>query len=181
MGMRKLTHNEIVARQNFKAQESRLPLCVVVSDIRSLYNVGSIFRTGDGVGVEKLWLCGITGYPPQAQIAKVALEAENHVAWEYRKDARKLLAELKGKGFTIVLLEQMGESIPYEDFEPDGPVCLVVGNEIGGISDAIIDLCDVAVEIDMAGVKNSLNAAVAFGIVAYHIRNCLKTRKYSHK
>src|SRR3990167_3686618 len=104
--MRKLTHQEIGARQNVLAQGLKIPLCVVVNDIRSLYNVGSIFRTCDGLGVEKLWLCGISGYPPQAEIAKVALGAEERVPWEYRKDAAKLLAELKRQKYQIVLLEQ---------------------------------------------------------------------------
>lgn len=168
--MRKLDHAEIVERQVKKADQARLPFCVVLNSIRSLYNVGTIFRTADGIGVEKLWLCGITGYPPQSGIAKTALGAEENVPWEYRKDILTLLRELKAKGYQIVLLEQMSGSVAHEEFNPSAPVCLVVGNEVSGISDELVTLCDQAVEIAMDGIKNSLNVGVAFGIIGYHIR-----------
>ena len=93
--MRKLTHEEIVLRQSSKLNSPKLPLCVVLNNIRSLHNVGSIFRTADGAGVEKIWLCGITGYPPQGGIAKASLGAEDHVPWEYRENGSMLLQELK--------------------------------------------------------------------------------------
>lgn len=178
--LRKLTHQEIVDKQMRKLQQGRLPFCVVLNNIRSLYNVGSIFRTGDGVGVEKIWLCGITGRPPHSQISKTALGAENFVAWEYREDACVLLRELKKAGYKIVLLEQMEGSIPCEAFAPfpEAKVCLVVGNEIDGISDQMISCADTALEIGMAGVKNSLNVAVAFGIAAYQIRRSLRRRNF---
>ncbi len=171
--MRKLVHEEIVHRQSKKAAVPRLPLCVVLNNIRSLYNVGSVFRTADGIGIEKLWLCGITGYPPQSGIAKTALGAEENVPWEYRKEILPLLRELKDKGYQIVLLEQIQGSVAHDQFVPKGPVCLVVGNEINGISDELTSMCDCAVEIDMAGIKNSLNVAVAFGIIGYHIRSSI--------
>jgi len=172
--MRKLTHEEIVTRQVKKADLPRLPVCVVLNNIRSLYNVGTIFRTADGAGIEKLWLCGITGYPPQGGIAKTALGAEDHVAWEYREDILGLLKELKAKGYQIVLLEQMEGSVLHDAFKPKAPVCLVVGNEIDGISEALQSVCDAAVEIEMDGIKNSLNVAVAFGIAVYQLRAQLK-------
>ncbi len=172
--MRKLTHEEIIARQAHKMGEQRLPFCVVLNDIRSLHNVGAIFRTADGVGIEKVWLCGCTGYPPQGGIAKIALGAEDHVPWEYRKDCLPLLRELKNKGYQIVLLEQMQGSISHDAFKPKAPVCLVLGNEVTGVNEELLALCSAAVEIDMAGIKNSLNVAVAFGITAYQIRSCLK-------
>jgi tRNA G18 (ribose-2'-O)-methylase SpoU len=174
--MRKLSHPELVARQKVRQTEPKLPFCVVLNDIRSLYNVGSIFRTADGVGVEKLWICGITGHPPDTQISKTALGAENEVPWEYRRDAFALLQELKARGYQMVFLEQLAESISYHDYRPSGPVCLVVGNEICGVSGKLISLCDQALEIEMAGAKNSLNVTVAFGVVAYHFRHCLKDR-----
>ena len=174
--MHKLSHKEIVERQQARMQQPRIPLTIVLNNIRSLYNVGSIFRTADGAGVEKIWLCGITGFPPQAQLAKTALGAEDRVLWEHSEDALSVIRDLKKKGFQVVLLEQMEGSLDYHAFVPQGPVCLVVGNEISGISDEIIQLCDAAIEIEMDGVKNSLNVAVAFGIVTYHIRCCLKTR-----
>jgi tRNA G18 (ribose-2'-O)-methylase SpoU len=166
--MRKLTHQEIVARQEQKSREARLPFTVVLNNIRSLYNVGSIFRTADGAGVEKIWLCGYTGYPPQSQIAKTALGAEQRVPWEHHQDAVVVIQQLKKQGYTIVLLEQLDQSIEYHQFVPPGPVCLVVGNEIEGISEGLLPYCDCALEIAMSGVKNSLNVAVAFGIIAYH-------------
>lgn len=175
--MRKLVHQEIVSRQVKKSAQTRLPFCVVLNNIRSLYNVGAIFRTADGIGIEKLWLCGITGYPPQSGIAKTALGAEENVIWEYRKDILSLLRELKTQGYQIVLLEQIKGSVVHDEFIPERPVCLVVGNEINGISDDLIALCDQAVEIDMAGIKNSLNVAVAFGIIGYHIRSQLQSKR----
>ncbi|MBN1870635.1 MAG: RNA methyltransferase [Candidatus Omnitrophica bacterium] len=174
--MRKLTHEEIVARQTERLQEPRLPFVVVLNNIRSLYNVGSIFRTCDGAGVGKVWICGITGRPPNTRIAKTALDAQEHIPWEYREDIHELFQELKAEGFQIVMLEQTEQSCPYNEFKPKAPVCLVVGNEIEGISQDISSYCDTAIEIEMAGVKNSLNVAVAFGIIAYHFRNCLKIK-----
>ena len=107
--MRKLTHEEIVSRQVKRAGSPRLPLCVVLNNIRSLHNVGTIFRTADGAGVEKIWLCGITGYPPQGGIAKTALGAEDHVPWEYREDILGLIKELKNLG---VRVSRIGLGIP---------------------------------------------------------------------
>jgi len=171
--MRKLTHEELLLRQEEVCAHARLPFHVVLNNIRSLHNVGSIFRTCDGAGVGKLWLCGITGYPPRAQIKKTALGADETVPWEYRQEACTLLDELKKQGFQIVLLEHTSRSRVYQDFTPKSPVCLVVGNETEGISDDVVDHCDNAIEIEMAGQKNSLNVSVAFGIVAYHMRNRL--------
>src|SRR5476651_1987146 len=114
--MRKLSHEEIVSRQTGLLGQSRLPFCVVLNNIRSLHNVGSIFRSADGAGVEKIWLCGITGYPPQSGIAKTALGAEDHVPWEYREDGLALLKDLKSKGYQIVLLEQMQNAVAYDQF-----------------------------------------------------------------
>jgi tRNA G18 (ribose-2'-O)-methylase SpoU len=171
--MRKLTHDEIVARQNQYSHKGPIPLTVVLNNIRSLYNVGSIFRTADGAGVEKIWICGITGYPPNQQISKTALGAENRIPWEHHLEAAQVLREMKAKGYTIVMLEQMENSIPYHRYVPTGPTCLVIGNEITGISDEIVELTDEAVEIDMAGLKNSLNVSVAFGIAVYQLRRHL--------
>jgi len=174
--MRKLTHQEVVDRQKEKCKEARLPFVVLLNNIRSLYNVGSIFRTADGAGVEKIWICGITGHPPNNQITKTALGAEEHVAWEYREDACSVLEELKAKNYQIILLEQTQGSCAYDSVDLRTPVCLVVGNEIEGASPDILDDCDKAIEIEMAGIKNSLNVAVAFGVIAYHFRSCLKEK-----
>ena len=172
--MDKLTHQELVERQKNQSV-SKFPFTVILNNIRSLYNVGSIFRTCDGVGVEKLWLCGITGTPDsdRERIEKTALGAEKTVPWEHSWDILPVVRNLKKNGYQIVLLEQTKQSIPYQEFEPKSPVCLVLGNEIDGISDELLALSDAAVEIEMAGAKNSLNVTVAFGVVAYHIRNRL--------
>ena len=172
--IRKLSHEEIVSRQVKNAECPRLPLCVVLNNIRSLHNVGTIFRTADGAGIEKLWLCGITGYPPQSGIAKTALGAQEHVPWEYREDVLGLVKELKTQGYQIVLLEQMQGSVAHDKFNPKSPVCLVVGNEITGTEQALESLSDAAIEIEMDGIKNSLNVAVAFGIAVYQLRGQLK-------
>ncbi len=176
--MRKLSHQELIARQAENQSQAKLPITVVLNNIRSLYNVGSIFRTADGAGVEKIWLCGITGVPGTARlrIEKTALGAEKTVPWEYRESAASVLRKLKKKSYQIVLLEQTEKSVPYEEFQPEAPVCFVVGNEITGIGEEILPLCDVAIEIEMAGLKNSLNVTVAFGIIAYHFRNILKAK-----
>ena len=169
--MKKLSHEELLKRQKGQA---RLPFAVVLNNIRSLYNVGSIFRTADGAGVEKIWACGITGIPPSEQISKTALGAEEVVPWEFRKTAKECILELKEKGYQIVLLEQTHSSVPYTEFVPTAPVCLILGNEITGVSDEILPYCDAAIEIEMAGLKNSLNVTVAFGVIAYHFRQQLK-------
>jgi len=172
--MRKLTHEEIITRQVKRAESPRLPICVVLNSIRSLHNVGTIFRSADGAGVEKIWLCGITGYPPQGGIAKTALGAEKHVPWEFRQDIIGLLKELKVQGYQIVLLEQMQGSVRHDLFEPKPPVCLVIGNEIEGVFQELQALSDAAIEIEMDGIKNSLNVAVAFGIAVYQLRGQIK-------
>ena len=168
--MRKLSHEEIVSRQVKQSRLPRVPLVVILDNIRSLYNVGSIFRTADGIGVAKIFLCGITGYPPQVDISKTALGAEESVVWEYRENVLEVIENLKLKGFQIVMLEQTEGAISYEDFKAQGPVALVVGNEVDGVSDAIIPFCDQAIEISMRGIKNSLNVAVAFGVVGFCLR-----------
>ena len=171
--MIKLTHEEIVARQVSGLNKPFLPFCVILNNIRSLHNVGAIFRTADGVGLEKIWLCGITGYPPQGGIAKTALGAQDHVPWEYREDPVVLAEELKKQGYQIVLLEQMAGAVSHDVFVPKAPVCLIIGNEVSGVSERLAALCDTAIEIEMAGIKNSLNVAIAFGVAAYHLRACL--------
>ncbi|MFT5169508.1 MAG: 23S rRNA (guanosine2251-2'-O)-methyltransferase [Lysobacterales bacterium] len=175
--MRKLSHEELLDRQKDQKNQKSMPICAVLNDIRSLHNVGSIFRTADGAGVAKIWICGITGHPPKNQIAKTALGAEDSVDWEYRENIIDVLKTLKQEGWQIVFLEQIEGSIVYDDFTPDKPVAIVLGNEIEGISDEVLAFCDQAIEIDMAGVKNSLNVSVAFGIITYHLRSCFKKIK----
>lgn len=170
---RKLTHAEIISRQIGNSRYPRLPVEVVLDNIRSLENVGSIFRTSDGVGVRKLWLCGITGYPPQGGISKTALGAEQNVLWEYHRSAFEVVRRLKREGCQIVVMEQAAGSVPIEKFLPASPICLVIGNEVDGVNDEVFSLADAVVEIDMTGVKNSLNVAVAFGIAAFQLKVAL--------
>ena len=171
--MRKLTHQELISRQA-AVREPRLSFTAVLNNVRSLYNVGSIFRTADGVGCEKLWLCGITGIPPSGKISKTALGAEEAVPWEYSRDVAGPVRKLREEGYHVVLLEQTVKSVPIHEFQPEGPVCLVAGNEVTGVSEELLSLSDTSVEIEMTGLKNSLNVTVAFGVAAYHIRYGLK-------
>ncbi|MBF0595638.1 MAG: RNA methyltransferase [Candidatus Omnitrophica bacterium] len=168
--IRKLSHEEIVSRQVSFCCAPRIPLVVILNDIRSLLNVGAIFRVADGVGVEKIFLCGITGYPPQGGIAKTALGAEENVPWEYHRDAVSVINSLKIIGYEIVALEQAQGAFPFEQYKPKGPTCLLLGNEVEGIADELVNLCDTSIEIKMLGVKNSLNVAVAFGVAAFTMR-----------
>lgn len=167
--MRKLTNQELVTRQE-NQPSSQIPLVVVANNIRSLENVGSLFRTCDGLGIQRLWLCGITGIPPATKITKTALGAEEVVDWKFHERADVLLAELKEQGYEIVLLEQTTKSIPYTSYQPTRPVALVLGNEIDGVDDNLLTLADQSIEIEMAGQKNSLNVTVAFGVVGYYLR-----------
>ncbi len=171
---RKLTHEEIVKRQAKNVRLPKIPFVVVLDNLRSLHNVGSAFRTADGVGLEKVWLCGITGFPPQSQISKTAIGAEQVVPWEYSEDVVAVVEGLKREGYEIVLLEQTPQSSDYHEYAPHAPVCLVIGNEVEGVSESVVPLADYAIDIRMHGLKNSLNVSVAFGIAAYHIGNRLR-------
>ena len=168
--MKKLPHDIIFANRpslDELRQKRRYPISVVVDDVRSLYNVGSIFRTSDGALIEKLYLCGITGYPPRKEIDKTALRAVDSVPWEHRKDAVKCVESLKNSNSQIIVLEHTDKSIPYYQCEYNYPCVLVLGNEVNGISEAIIEMADKAIEIPMFGLKQSLNVTVAYGIVIY--------------
>jgi len=169
--MRKLSHQEI-SEHRFKPEQlkemQRFPIYVLLDNIRSLYNVGSIFRTSDGARIEKILLTGFTPYPPRKEIEKTALGAVNTVPWEYHKDPLVPIAELKSKGIRICTLEHTDKSIPYYSLDKSVfPLCLVVGNEITGIRKEIIAEADFAVDIPMFGMKQSLNAAVAYGIAVF--------------
>ncbi|MBN1419768.1 MAG: TrmH family RNA methyltransferase [Planctomycetes bacterium] len=166
--MRNLTRSEIEARQR-GAGRPPLGIYAICDNIRSLYNVGSIFRTADGAGVRMLYLCGMTGHPPRPEISKTALGAEMYVPWEYHPDPSVPIAILKRQGVPILVLEHTTESVPYDAPPPRPPVAIVVGHEVDGVSPAVTALADGAIEIPMRGRKESLNVAVAFGIVAYAI------------
>ena len=155
---------------------------VALNNIRSLYNVGSIFRTSDALGVNKIILGGYTGAPPRKEIEKTALGAQDWVAYEKTSRLPKRIGELKKEGFQIVGLENnVKDAIPISIFFPSFPVLLVLGNELRGISKAVRKELDEIVFIPMVGKKESLNVSVAFGIAAYHIKNNLKTQNSNVK
>jgi len=143
---------------------------IICDDIRSLFNIGSVFRTSDAVGVDKIYLCGITGRPDrskaQEKISKVSLGAEKTVPWEYRKQSWRLVDELKSQGFEIVSLELTPQSINYVKFKPKFPLALIIGNEVAGVKKSLLSRSDKCIEIPMRGQKESLNVSVAFGIAA---------------
>jgi len=147
----------------------RLPVVVLLDDLRSLYNVGAFFRTADAGGVEKLFLCGITGCPPQNAMAKTALGAEASVAWEHATDAVEVVTNLRGRGYEIAAVETSLHSVDLFDWTPKFPVCVVFGNEVNGIGPELSRACDTYVRIPMLGMKHSLNVATAGGIVIYEL------------
>ena len=143
---------------------------VICHNLRSRENVGSVFRTADAFGVSKVYLTGYTPAPPHSKISKTALGAERWVPWKYKKSIVALLRELKQKRIRLVALEQAkGRSVPLPKFKPRFPLALILGNEVKGLSPAILSRCDTVTEIPMHGRKESLNVAVAFGVAVYHI------------
>ncbi len=150
----------------------KLPIVALCEDIRSLYNVGSIFRTSDGAGIEKLYLCGYTGRPPRNEIEKTALGSVESVPWEYVPNQFEAVRGLRRRGYRIIALERTEGSVPYNEAEYSFPACLVLGNEVRGITPEMLSLCDMTMEIPMRGTKGSLNVSVAYGIAAYHLAAC---------
>jgi len=175
--MKKLTHDEIAQKRNTLETLNgikKLPVYVLLDSIRSNYNVGSIFRTSDGVMIEKLFLCGYTPHPPKKEILKTALGSTDSVKWEYIKNSKEVILKLKNEGIKICALELTNKSKQYyEVSERDFPLCLIVGNEITGVSQELIDLCDLSIEIPQYGIKQSLNVAVAYGIAIFELRKIL--------
>lgn len=144
---------------------------VVCDNIRSLENIGSIFRTSDALGASKIFLCGISGKPPHHKISKTALGAENTVPFEYHRQAGRLIDRLKKSRIYIVALEQGKGAINYINFRPKFPLALIIGNEVKGISKNILRKSNKIIFLPMAGQKESLNVSVAFGIAGYHIKH----------
>jgi 23S rRNA (guanosine2251-2'-O)-methyltransferase len=169
--MKKLKLEELgrISAEEFKSIE-KIPLCLVLDNVRSLHNVGSAFRTADAFKVSKIYLTGITGQPPHREIEKTALGATVSVDWGYREDTASLLKELKAEGWRIAIIEQTDKSLPLQTqrLSPGEKVCLVFGNEINGVSDDALALADTAIEIPQAGTKHSLNISVCIGIVVWH-------------
>ena len=147
----------------------RLPAVVLLDNIRSMYNVGAFFRAADGVGLQKIFLCGITARPPEKAITKTALGAEDAVAWEHNWDAISAAEGLRRTGFAIAAIETTPRSVDLFEWEPNFPVCMIFGNEVEGLSPELLVSADTHVRIPMLGKKTSLNVATAAGIVFYEL------------
>lgn len=161
-------------------RRDKMPLTVVVDNIRSLNNIGSIFRTADAFAIERVILCGISATPPSPEIHKTALGAENSVEWIYCPATLEAIDRLKSEGKVICCLEQVIDSVALQDFVPDfggaKAYAFVVGNEVDGVDPVVVDNCDICIEIPQLGTKHSLNVAVSAGITMWHFfENYLKT------
>jgi len=152
----------------------RLPVAVLLDNVRSMYNVGAFFRTADGAGVEKLFLCGITARPPKRAISKTALGAEESVAWEHAAEPIGVVELLRSRGYQIAAVETSLHAVDLFEWQPTFPVCLVFGHEVMGIRPELSRHADVHIRIPMLGRKHSLNVATAGGVVLYEL-----LRKYS--
>jgi tRNA G18 (ribose-2'-O)-methylase SpoU len=164
------------------AQKEKWPFILVLDNIRSLLNVGSIFRTCDGFGANALFLCGFTGTPPNREISKTALGATESVQWSYFQNIENALDELRKMGFKILAVEQTKNSTPLHkyQFQPDQKYAFIFGNEVDGVSDEALKLCDAVLEIPQFGTKHSLNVSVSAGIVSWALVQCLLETKQSN-
>ena len=175
--MRKLKITELnrISADEFKKVE-KLPLIVVLDQIRSLHNVGSVFRTSDAFLVEAIYLCGITATPPQPEIHKTALGAENTVDWKYFKDTVEAVSQLKREGYEVWAVEQVEGSVLLQEFKPDASkkYAIIMGNEVKGVQQEVVNKCDGCIEIPQFGTKHSLNVSVTAGILIWEFARLLK-------
>ncbi|MBK5277841.1 MAG: RNA methyltransferase [Bacteroidia bacterium] len=170
--MKKLKLDELgrISVNEFKEAE-KISVCILLDNVRSLHNVGSAFRTADAFRVEKIYLTGITGKPPHREIQKTALGATESVDWEYLESPAVAIEKLKNQEYKIIIVEQTTQSMPLQSFLPEKhqKYCLVFGNEVEGVSQEVIELADLALEIPQSGTKHSLNVSVCLGIVAWEV------------
>lgn len=174
--MRKLKNSELerISVENFKSLK-KTPIVVVLDNVRSALNVGSCFRTSDAFRTEKIYLCGITAVPPNKEIRKSALGATDSVDWEYQESTKDVVLDLKKKGYLTIAIEQVNESIMLNDFsETNTPIAVVFGNEVNGVQQSVIDVCDNCIEIPQIGTKHSLNISVSVGVVLWDLFNKIK-------
>ncbi|HEY0652783.1 MAG TPA: RNA methyltransferase [Chryseosolibacter sp.] len=168
--MKKLKLEELgrITVDEFKTSE-KLPISIVLDNVRSLHNVGSAFRTTDAFRFEKIYLTGITGTPPHREIEKTALGATQSVDWEHVESTSEIIMRLKDQGYVIIIIEQTSSSVQLQQFIPDPgkKYCLVFGNEVHGVSEDAIQFGDLAIEIPQFGTKHSLNISVCLGIVTW--------------
>lgn len=155
---------------------AKLPIVVVLDDVRSLNNIGSMFRTADAFLIEKIYLCGITATPPSPEIHKTALGAEDSVEWEYVRDAVSLVDRLKSEGYTVCAIEQVNGSVNMLDFAVDKEkkYAVILGNEVKGVNQEVVDKVDYCIELPQYGTKHSLNVSITAGIVMWHFFTALK-------
>lgn len=168
--MRKLKTDELgrVGIEDFKKQE-KLPLVVILDNVRSMHNIGSIFRTSDGFAIEKIFLCGITAQPPHREIEKTALGATQSIEWLYFEDVCEAINTLKLDGYKIIAIEQADNSTLLNNYQPDksDKYALIFGNEVNGVSDEAMQLIDTCIEIPQFGTKHSFNIVVSAGIILW--------------
>lgn len=170
--MRKLKNSELDRLSVDEYKEiAKTPITVVLDNIRSCNNIGSVFRTSDALLIEKVVLCGITATPPNKEIHKTALDAEKSVPWEYAEQTEDAVTRLKANGYQVFAVEQVENSILLPDFTPekDQKLALVFGNEVKGVQQSVVDLCDGAIEIPQYGTKHSFNISVSAGIVLWDL------------
>ena len=148
---------------------SAVPVSLLLDNVRSMYNVGAFFRTADAAAIEKLYLCGITAYPPKPGIAKTALGAQERVKWEHSQDALAVTRRLRGQGVEIAAVETSLRAVDLFDWTPRFPVCVMFGHEVEGLQAPLIEAADVFVRIPMLGSKHSLNVATAGGVVVFEL------------
>lgn len=151
---------------------------IIAHNIRSLYNIGTMFRTADALGVDQLFLTGYSGQPPRKEISKVALGAEESVDWQHYKSLSYLIKKLKKEGVQIIALETGEKSMDYLDFKPKFPTALLLGNEVRGVSPAMLRQVDATISLPMNGIKESLNVGVAMAVAGYHIIKFRKRDNY---
>ncbi|RFZ94745.1 TrmH family RNA methyltransferase [Mucilaginibacter conchicola] len=168
--MRKLKLDELnrASVEEFKAQD-KLPVAVVLDNVRSMHNIGSIFRTSDGFAVEQICLCGITAQPPHREIEKTALGATNSVNWQYFETPVQAVEHLRAEGYVIIAIEQAENSTMLNTFTPEQgkKYALIFGNEVNGVSDEVMEQIDACIEIPQFGTKHSFNIVVSAGIVLW--------------
>lgn len=157
-------------------KQERFPIYAVLDNIRSLYNVGSIFRSSDALRLQKLYLCGMTAYPPRKEIDKTALGSVESVPWQYFSKTQEAIQEIREAGIPIIAVEQTKQSANYQEFKPTFPSAFVFGHEVTGVSQEVLNEADFAVEIPMYGIKHSFNIAVAYGIVLSHFLTVYQTQ-----
>ncbi len=170
--MRKLRNSELnrLSVDEYKSI-TKIPLVVVLDNIRSCNNIGSVFRTSDALLVEKIYLCGITATPPNAEIHKTALDAENSVEWEYFEKTEDAIVQLQNSGYKIYAIEQVEDSILLPGFSPEigDKVAIVFGNEVKGVQQKVVNICNGSIEIPQFGTKHSFNISVSAGIVMWDL------------